>query len=78
MNTIRARRLSWVCRGLGLSARWPTPTNARKRGIQLDFEHEKLEVLVVIVNGDTPLAIVVLEHQRVLDANPRTPHTFPL
>jgi len=35
------------------------------------FEHEKLEVPAVIVNWDTPLAIMVLEHQRIIDIDPR-------
>jgi len=34
------------------------------------FEHEKLEVLAVIVDWDTPFAIVILEHQRIIDADP--------
>jgi DNA-binding IscR family transcriptional regulator len=35
------------------------------------FEHEKLEVLAVIEDWDTPFAIVVLERQRIIDADPR-------
>src|SRR6266436_2473440 len=30
------------------------------------FKHEKFKVLAVIVDGDTPLAIMILEHQRIL------------
>ncbi len=37
------------------------------------FEHEKLEVLAVIVDWDTPFAIVILEHQRIIDADPGAP-----
>jgi hypothetical protein len=37
------------------------------------FEHEKLEVPAVIVDWDTPLAIMVLEHQRIIDSDPRAP-----
>src|SRR6266851_2684111 len=37
------------------------------------FEHEKLEVLAVIVDWDTPFAIVILEHQPIIDADPGAP-----
>src|SRR5882762_4363036 len=30
------------------------------------FKHEKFKVLAVIVDGDTPLAIMILEHQRII------------
>jgi hypothetical protein len=30
-------------------------------------------VLAVIVDGDTPLAIMILEHQSIIDAGPGTP-----
>jgi hypothetical protein len=32
-----------------------------------------LEVLAVIVDWDTPFAIVILEHQRIIDADPGAP-----
>src|SRR6266403_4698285 len=37
------------------------------------FEHEKLEVPAVIVDRDTPFEIMVLEHQRIIDIDPRAP-----
>ncbi len=51
------RRLGNVVPGSGLCA----------------FEHEKLEVLAVIVDWDTPFAIVILKHQRIIDADPGAP-----
>src|SRR5437899_9857274 len=35
------------------------------------FKHEKFKVLAVIVDGDTPLAIMILEHKRIIDTKPR-------
>jgi hypothetical protein len=36
-------------------------------------KHEKFKVLAVIVDWDTPLAIMILEHQRIIDADPGAP-----
>src|ERR1051326_7541971 len=34
-------------------------------------------MLAVIMDRDTPLVVMILEHQRIIDANPRTPfHCF--
>src|SRR5437870_6492359 len=36
------------------------------------FEHQELEVFAVIVDWHTPFLIVILEHQRIVLANPCT------
>src|SRR6202171_5163126 len=37
------------------------------------FEHKELKVFSVIVDWHTPFAIVILEHQRIVRADPGTP-----
>src|SRR5260370_15904650 len=44
------------------------PTESRLRSL----EHEKLKVFAVIVDGHTPFAVVILEHQRIVHADPGT------
>src|SRR5438045_6067638 len=37
------------------------------------FEHEELEVLAIVMDRHTPFAIVILQHQRTVAADPGTP-----
>jgi hypothetical protein len=45
------------------------------RAVQLlgRFEHEEFEVLAIVMDRHTPFAIVVLQHQRTVAADPSTP-----
>ena len=45
------------------------PAQARLRA----FENEELEVCAIVMRWHTPFAIVILTHQLVVDADPRTP-----
>ena len=62
-----------IVRGQTVPSKARSPTT---NGISVrvrSFKHEKFKVLAVIVDGDTPLAIMILEHKRIIDTNPRAP-----
>jgi hypothetical protein len=50
------------------------PTEPRLRR----FEHEEFEVLAIVMNRHTPFAIVILQHRRIVAADPGTPDDAPL